>query len=90
MLFGTPEFFPAIQPLTAEPEKLWADLGSRLFLTSIVAGSRNYVNTHEDSALARIILPFKDYKSAADTVRRWISDLGNKIGKTVQPVIYKQ
>ena len=41
--------------------------------------------THDESFFTRIVLPFKDQKSA-DIVRRKLRELSIKIGKTLQPV----
>ena len=41
--------------------------------------------SHDESAFTRIVLPFKDQKSA-DIVRSQLRDLSIKIGKTFQPV----
>ena len=57
------------------------------FLTSVKTTTERTSHTisHDESVFTRIVLPFKDQKSA-DIVRRQLRDLSIKIGKTLQPV----
>ena len=57
------------------------------FLTSVKTKTERTSHTisHDESAFTRIVLPFKDQKSA-DIVRRQLRDLSIKIGKTIQSV----
>ena len=54
----------------------------------IESQNREQVRDVQASAHVRIILPFKDQRSA-DTVRRQLSDLGKKINSDLRPVFYK-
>ena len=51
----------------------------------IESQNQEQVRDVQASALVRIILPFKDQRSA-DTVRRQLSDLGKKINSDLHPV----
>ena len=56
-----------------------------IFLTSMIREQPLSSKNHDKTSVVRIVLPFKDQKSA-DGVRKHLKNLSHKIGQELQPV----